>query len=123
MLCNMYSERAGTRQSSDLREASIANDQNETQNMLNSAAETQEPLSPISNMTTVSIADTDPQPVIRNESTARKALRFMNLPLTVSPIRLRAERPNQSQTNYYPATAPSPTPIYRDMPGTPRKLF
>ena len=123
MLCNMYSERAGTRQSSDLREASIATDQNETQNMLNSAAETQEPFSPISNMTTVSIADTDPQPGVRNESTARKALRFMNLPLTVSPIRLRAERPSQPQTNYYPASAPSPTPIYRDMPGTPRKLF
>ena len=120
MLCTMYSERAGTQPDSDLRTASVV----ETQNMLNSTTENeiaQAPFSPVSDVTTVSLADTVPLPGVINESTARKALRFMNLP--VSPIRLRAERPSQPQTSYFTATAPSPSPIYRDLPGTPRKLF
>ena len=126
MLCTLYSERrSDTQQDNDLRTASIVHQsQLETQNMLNSTTENeiaQAPFSPVSDVTTVSLTDTVPPAGVKNESTARKALRFMNLP--VSPIKLRAERQSQPQTSHFQPTAPSPTPIYRDLPGTPRKLF
>ena len=119
MLCNMYDERTVTRLNS---ETPITNDQNEAQNMLNTAAEQEPSFSPISEISSASIVDVVQQPGVRNESTTRRALRFINLPLQ-SPIRLRTERSSQPERDYFPASAPSPTPIYRDLPGTPKKLF
>jgi hypothetical protein len=119
MLCNKYDERTVTRLNS---ETPITNDQNEAQNMLNTAAEQEPSFSPISEISSASIVDVVQQPGVRNESTTRRALRFINLPLQ-SPIRLRTERSSQPERDYFPASAPSPTPIYRDLPGTPKKLF
>ena len=126
MLCTLYSERrANAQQNSDLNTSSIVRQtQHETQNMLSPSNENeigQAPFSPISHDATISLTAPVSPAGVQSVSTARKALRFMTLP--VASIKLSAERPSQPQTSIFQPTAPSPTPIYRDLPGTPRKLF
>jgi hypothetical protein len=116
MLVQMYNDRVGARMNN---ETPVTNEQPEMQNMLNTAAEI---ISPVSEMSTASIANNVQQPSVKSESTARRALRFINLPLQ-SPVILRPERSNQPERDYLPASAPFQPPIYRDLPGTPKRLF
>ena len=89
-------------------------DQNEIENVI--------PFSPISTSTIVSLAPANVSPPnIQSESAARKALRFMNLPVKARRFEAGARR-LEPDAQFVP-TAPSPTFIYRDMPGTPRRLF
>ena len=79
------------------------------------------PFSPMSTSTIVSLSPaTGSPPSIQTESAARKALRFMNLPVArrFESGAQRREPDAQSEPS-----APSPTFVYRDMPGTPRRLF
>ena len=124
MLCVLYHERrASTQQNNDLNPSTMVQQSlPEAQNMLNNSNEIAHavPFSPISTDTSVSLTAPSSPPV-QNESTTRKALRFMTLPvrsMKFSPDTQSTEPP----TGFRP-TAPSPTPLYRDMPGTPRRLF
>ena len=116
MLIQMYNDRVGARMSS---EAPATNEQPEMQNMINANAEV---LSPISETSTASIVNHEPQPNVKSESTTRRALRFINIPLG-SPMIMRSERPNQSERDHLAASAPFQPPLYRDLPGTPKRLF
>ena len=126
MLCTLYNERrASAQQNNDLNTSSIVQQtQHEAQNMLNTSNENeieQAPFSPISMDTTVSLTAPVSPAGVQNESTARKALRFMALP--VASIKLSADRQSPAPPISFQPTAPSPSPIYRDLPGTPRRLF
>ena len=57
------------------------------------------------------------------QSTAQKALRFLNMPVRARRSESGAQRPEPAVQSVLPPTAPSPTFMYRDMPGTPRRLF
>ena len=125
MLCTIYNERrASTQQNNDLNSSTLVQQPlPEAQNMLNNSNEIDHavPFSPVSTDTSVSLAAPSSPPAVQNESATRKALRFMTLPvrsMKFSPDTQSTEPP----TSFRP-TAPSPTPLYRDMPGTPRRLF
>ena len=125
MLCTIYNERrASTQQNNDLNSSTLVQQSlPEAQNMLNNSNEIEHPVpfSPVSTDTSVSLAAPSSPPAVQNESATRKALRFMTLPvrsMKFSPDTQSTEPP----TGFRP-TAPSPTPLYRDMPGTPRRLF
>ena len=60
-------------------------------------------------------------PSTQNESAARKALRFMSLPVKARKSEPDARRMGPDAGSE--PSAPSPTFQYRDMPGTPRRLF
>jgi hypothetical protein len=78
------------------------------------------PFSPVSTNTMISLAPALP-PSIQTESAARKALRFMNLPVKARKFEPGAQRMEPDARSE--PSAPSPTFLYRDMPGTPRRLF
>jgi uncharacterized membrane protein len=82
------------------------------------------PFSPTSSTTVVSlpIAATSP-PSPQPQSTAQKALRFLNMPVRDRRYEAGAQRPEPAAQSVMPPSAPSPTFMYRDMPGTPRRLF
>ena len=89
------------------------------QQMLESQNENQPfiPLSPMSSSTVVSIpiaaaAPPSPQP----QSTTQKALRFINIPV-------KTRRQESGAHVAVPPSAPSPTCMPGNMPGTPRRLF
>ena len=91
-------------------------DQNETDNFI--------PFSPVSTSTVVSLPPAViPLPNTPTESAARKALRFMNMPTRARKYEAGAQRPETVAQFATVPTAPSSTFIYRDMPGTPRRLF
>jgi hypothetical protein len=116
MLVQMYRDRVGARMNNDLPAPGV---QPEMQNMIN---ENVEVVSPISEMSAASFVSREPQPDISNESATRRALRFINLPLR-SPMLIRSERPSQSERDHLAASAPFQPPLYRDLPGTPKRLF
>ena len=124
MLCTIYNERqASAQQNNDLNSSTLVQQPlPEAQQMLNNSNEIENavPFSPVSADTTVSLATPISSPVVQNESATRKALRFMT-----QPVRSRMFNPDtqrEPDTGFRP-TAPSPTHLYRDMPGTPRRLF
>ena len=84
--------------------------QNEIENIV--------PFSPTNTM--ISLASALP-PSTQNESAARKALRFMNLPVKARKSEPDARRMEPDASSE--PSAPSPTFQYRDMPGTPCRLF
>jgi uncharacterized membrane protein len=82
------------------------------------------PFSPTSMTTVVSLpvaATSPPSPQL--QSTAQKALRFLNMPVRARRSESGAQRPEPAAQSVMSPTAPSPTFMYRDMPGTPRRLF
>ena len=94
------------------------------QQILASQNENLIPLSPISSNTVVSLpiaADSPPSP--QPESTTQKALRFINIPVRARRQESGAQRQQSGAQSVVPPSAPSPTFMYRDMPGTPRRLF
>ena len=125
MLCTIYNERqSSAQQNSDLHSSTLVQQPlPEAQQMLNNPNEIENAIlfSPVSTDTTISLAAPILPPAVQNESATRKALRFMNL-----PVRSRKFNPDAQRTEPDAGsrpTAPSPTHLYRDMPGTPHKLF
>jgi hypothetical protein len=126
MLCTIYAQHhSNDQQSSETSTPAVMQQQlPEAQQMLEDQNEIENviPFSPVSTSTIVSLAPaTVLPPSIQTESAARKALRFMNLPVKARRFEAGAQRLEPDAQSV--PTAPSPTFIYRDMPGTPRRLF
>ena len=117
MLCTIYSERqSNNQQSSESPSPVIPQPLPEAQHMLPNQNEIENvaPFSPVSTSTVISLPTVD-------ESVARKALRFMSLPVKTRKSEPDARRMSPDAGSQ--PSAPPPTFQYRDMPGTPRCLF
>ena len=125
MICTIYNERqSSAQQNSDLHSPTLVQQPlPEAQQMLNNPNEFENAIlfSPVSTDTTVSLSTPVLPPAVQNESATRKALRFMNLPVKSRKFDPDAHR-TEPDAGSRPS-APSPTHFYRDMPGTPRRLF
>ena len=124
MLCTIYAEhQSSNQQSSDLQSPTLVQQPlPEAQQMLENQNEIENviPFSPISTNTIISLAPALP-PTIQTESAARKALRFMNL-----PVKARKFEPGAQRMEPDAGSIPSARHrlfFYRDMPGAPRRLF
>jgi hypothetical protein len=112
-----------TQLTSQTAEQQILENQNEDESFI--------PFSPTSLTTVVSLPNataSPPSPQI--QSTAQKTLRFLNVPVKTKARRSEssAQRAEPTAQSVLSPTAPSPgmsppTFVYRDMPGTPRRLF
>ena len=118
MLCTMYQEHRNERNTEVpvlINQTDIqTNDQQQLQNQNESAPF----LSPASVTTVLSLPSTESASTSQ-QSAAQKALRFL-MPVR-EPAPQRVQPPAQAVT--FPTAPQSPTFLYRDLPGTPRKLF
>ena len=126
MLCAMYGQHRDQGNSGMPTPATIQPQLPVNQQVLENQNENQPfiPFSPTSLTTVVSlpiaaVSPPSPQP----ESTAQKALRFVSMPIRARRYEAGAQRPEPGAQSVVPPSAPSPTFMYRDMPGTPRRLF
>jgi uncharacterized membrane protein len=128
MLCAMYAQHHTNDQENSGTPAPAATQPQLTghQQMLENQNENQPfiAFSPVSSTAVVSLptaAISPPSPQL--ESTAQKALRFINMPVRARRYEAGAQRPEPGAQSVVPPSAPCPTFVYRDMPGTPRRLF
>ena len=124
MLCTMYQEHRNQRNTEVPVLIGQATDrQTNDQQQLQNQNENVPFLSPTSMSTILSLPAAESAPPSQ-QSTAQKALRFLTMPVRgrePEPAPQRLQPPAQAVT--FPTAPQSPTFLYRDLPGTPRKLF
>jgi hypothetical protein len=130
MLCSMYKQHCVQRNNEippSVLTGPATHRQTDNQQQLENQNEN-EPFIPFSltSMKTVlslpAAATAPPSPQL--QSTAQKALRFLNMPVRARESESAPQRLQPAAQPVILPTAPhSPTFIYRDLPGTPRRLF